>query len=66
MPCAAQEWHILDQFTIASNQQMRRYLEMAKLGKRRVLCRIQTIGKQLVDTGTAEFSCRQTDAVDDE
>ena len=66
VPGAPLQGHILHQFARAPDEQMRGDLKRLNLLKERMDGRIQGIGKQGIDPGSAEFSRRQTDAMDDD
>lgn len=57
------EWHKLHHFAISPNEQMRRHLQLADLGKIGVRLRGKLPEEKLLDVGAAKLAGRQTDVV---
>jgi len=63
VPCALGKRYELDEFTVASDQQMRRNRKAPDLGEVRVRTPIKLIQKQRLDLTPTEYPGRQTDAM---
>ena len=66
VPGALGKRHELHYLAVATNQQVRRNLEAANLGKIRMCIPIERIAEQRFDFGSAKFTRRQTDAMQNE
>ena len=66
MPGTAGAGNELDQFAVTANKEMGRNPQVLYFTKIVMRLGIETIGKQLNDSRSAEFAGRQTDGVDDD
>ena len=66
VPGAPAEWHKLNYFAVAANQQMRRYLEVANFREVRMCVPVQAVRKELLHVRPAKISRRQADAMNDD
>ena len=64
MPCAPRARYELDQCSITADEEMRRNAQVLYLAEVGMGVRIQAIGKQVDDSGSAEFTGWQADGVD--
>jgi len=66
MPCALCKRNKLHHTPVAANQQMCRHFETPDFREVRVCIPIELVREQRLDLGSAEFSWRQADAVDND
>ena len=66
MPGAIRKGDELHEPAIASNQEMRRYLQMGNGAKAVVRMRVETIAEQTLDVRSTELTGRQADSVNDD
>ena len=66
MPCPFVERYVLDQTTIATNQQMAGYPQMMNILEKRMDRGVETVAKQMVYPWPAKLTRRQTDIVNDQ
>ena len=64
MPGFTIEWHILSDFAVSIDQQVRRHTQLGDFGKKRMDRGIQAITEQVVHKIAAELTRRQADIVD--
>ena len=65
MPGAIRKSDELHEPAIASNQEMRRYLQMGNCAEAVVSMRVETVAEQTLDVRSTELTGRQTDSVHD-
>jgi hypothetical protein len=66
VPGTAVQWHELDQFAVAAQEQMRRYPELPYFVEIGMGVRVERVAEKRLDVGPAEFAWRETDTVHDQ